>query len=548
MSRALIAVALSSFLSLTAAAQVNEVIEVRVVEVEVVVTDAHGKPVSGLTKNDFELREGGKPREISNFYAVDRGEIRRDEAPVAAAQTAAAPPVVHIPAPPTYIAFFVDNVHLDLRQRNRVLASVRKFAETNVKDGVVASLITYDHDAAKVRVPFTSDRTKIFAALEELEHESARVIEQLSDRRSLMRRIDASATESNAKRGGPDSPEQLWRAVMMYSEDQSRVLENSLIAVSDALKRLRGVPGRKVLVHVSSGLPLQPGIEVMDYWRQAFKADPATVNMAGLQIEKTRSFKRMIADAQASGVTVDTIDAGGLWGFEGSGVDSAGGPATLNSTLTRDNSRQTLQLIADETGGRSIINENDFDRALVDIAADTTTYYSLGFRPEGEASALKSVDVRVKRPGLTVRTAKAYRDRTFEERIRDAVESAFDFPLDLNPLGAELELGEVQTDTGGNAVPIKLTVSPSKLVALPGERGKVAHVRCYYEVRDSGGGSSALRVVDQDVSIDDDTKPVQITRVVGLRLRPGHYTLSMAVRDLTTNETSYVQRPLIVGR
>src|SRR5258707_8475528 len=77
MSRALIAVALSSLFALAAAAQVNEVIEVRVVEVEVVVTDAHGKPVSGLTKNDFELREGGKPREITNFYAVDRGEIRR---------------------------------------------------------------------------------------------------------------------------------------------------------------------------------------------------------------------------------------------------------------------------------------------------------------------------------------------------------------------------------------------------------------------------------------------------------------------------------------
>src|SRR4051812_41305069 len=152
MSRALIAVALSFLLPLTAAAQVSEVIEVRVVEVEVVVTDAHGKPVSGLTKYDFELREGGQLREITNFYAVDRGEIRRDETPAAKPQTAAAP-AVHIPAPPTHIAFFVDNVHLDLRQRNRVLAAVRKFTETNVKDGVVASFITYDHDSAKVRVP-----------------------------------------------------------------------------------------------------------------------------------------------------------------------------------------------------------------------------------------------------------------------------------------------------------------------------------------------------------------------------------------------------------
>src|SRR5207237_9467007 len=125
-----------------------------------------------------------------------------------------------------------------------------------------------------------------------------------------------------------------------------------------------------------------------------------------------RSFDRMIADAQASGVTIDTIDAGGIAGYEGSNVENSGSVAVLDSRLTRDNSRQTLQYIADETGGRSIINENDYDRALVDIAADTTTYYSLGFHSsEGDAGSLKHVDVRVKRPGLTVRAAKAFRDR-----------------------------------------------------------------------------------------------------------------------------------------
>src|SRR3954470_9379520 len=109
------------------AQQINEVIEVNVVEIEVVVLDSHGKPVSGLTKDDFEVREGGKKREITNFYAVDHGEIHYDApaAPLSATTTAAPePPPAPIPAPPLHYVIYVDNAHLDLKQRNRVLDSL----------------------------------------------------------------------------------------------------------------------------------------------------------------------------------------------------------------------------------------------------------------------------------------------------------------------------------------------------------------------------------------------------------------------------------------
>src|SRR5258708_6369467 len=177
MARALAFLAL--FFPLAAGAQVSEVIEVRVVEIEVVVVDAQGHPVSGLTKGDFELREGGKLREITNFYAVERGQLLREPAPAGAVRAAAAEAETPLPAPPTHLAFFIDNVHLDLRQRNRVLDAVRKFAEAHVKGGATASLITFDRTAAKVRVPFTSDKTKILAAIDERNHESPHRLEQV---------------------------------------------------------------------------------------------------------------------------------------------------------------------------------------------------------------------------------------------------------------------------------------------------------------------------------------------------------------------------------
>ena len=52
-----------------------EVIEVRVVDVDVIVTDATGRPVSGLSADDFELLVAGEPTEIGYFTAIDGGRV-----------------------------------------------------------------------------------------------------------------------------------------------------------------------------------------------------------------------------------------------------------------------------------------------------------------------------------------------------------------------------------------------------------------------------------------------------------------------------------------
>lgn len=376
------------------AQQINEVIEVSVVEMEVVVLDAHGKPVSGLNKDDFEVREHGQVREITNFFAVDRGEVRR----VAVAPTTpepqgpTPPPEPREPAPPTHFVFFVDNAHIDLRQRNRVLESLRRFIGEHLKEGADASLISFNHNA-KVRVPFTKDKSLLLDSIAALEHESTRGNELLVQKRSLMRRID----ESKGGKGA-EEPDILFRHVLSYCSVVAADVGESLNAMNDALQRLKGASGRKVFVHVSAGIPQRPGIELVDYWVRRFNADPGVTNMTGMEIDETKQFKNIIAAAQSAGVPIYTIDAGGLTGYEESGVETGmGNAAQVDSALIRDNKRQPLQLMADETGGRSIINENDFDHAFEEISETTTTYYSLGIRGDG-TNALRKLDVRVKRP------------------------------------------------------------------------------------------------------------------------------------------------------
>src|SRR5207249_9836155 len=63
------AIALLLFASL-ASAQVRDTVDVTVTNVDLIVTDAKGKPVRGLTRDEFQLFEGNRSRDITNFSEV----------------------------------------------------------------------------------------------------------------------------------------------------------------------------------------------------------------------------------------------------------------------------------------------------------------------------------------------------------------------------------------------------------------------------------------------------------------------------------------------
>jgi len=83
-----------------------ERLDVEIVNLDVVVTDRRGHPVTGLIRDDFELRVDGEPIPIENFYAVDperpAGAASPPEAPIGAAPapSPAPGPAPAVSAPP----------------------------------------------------------------------------------------------------------------------------------------------------------------------------------------------------------------------------------------------------------------------------------------------------------------------------------------------------------------------------------------------------------------------------------------------------------------
>jgi hypothetical protein len=67
-------------------------------------------------------------------------------------------------------------------------------------------------------------------------------------------------------------------------------------------------------------------------------------------------------------------------------------------------------VLADETGGIAVVNQNDFDKALKRIDAETSDYYVLGYYSDNPdpVKRTRAIEVKVKRPGVTVWSRKSY--------------------------------------------------------------------------------------------------------------------------------------------
>lgn len=96
-------------------------------------------------------------------------------------------------------------------------------------------------------------------------------------------------------------------------------------------------------------------------------------------------------------------------------------PPPINVDAANLRARQdTLRLLASDTDGTSIINTNNIDGALRRIVDDLSSYYLMGYYTTNTRldGGYRSINVRVKRPGLTLRHRKGYRGFTSAELSR----------------------------------------------------------------------------------------------------------------------------------
>ncbi len=534
--------------------QFFESIDVNVVNVDVYVTDKHGKRIKGLKKDDFELFEDRKPVKISNFYTVEGGHPTADEKAAAATPAPGASPTAAPPPPAMtpqegdlpedqrlHLVVYIDNWNIKPFDRNRVFIGIRNFLRTQLSPGDRVMLMTYDR-SPHIRRPFTADTASIASALFEIEKISANGPRLDSDRREILNVIQNSQDMNSA-----------YARVRSYVESLHNDLDFSINSIRDLVDSLAGLPGRKAILYVSDGLEIVPGEDAFHALQEKYP-QATSVILDAHQYDLSARFRELISAANADRISFYTLDAGGLRiSSAASAEDREPGASSFIDSVYWSNLQQSIQMMADRTGGISIVNTNNPAVGLTRIAGDFKNYYSLGYSPAHAGDGrYHKIEVKTKRKDLVVRFRDGYRDKSIESRMSDGVMAALTYDVADNPLGLIVDRGrEVPRDDGYFTVPFSIHIPIGKLVLIPQGKQQVARIRLFFAAMDEKGGVSDVQQARVPIEVPDDKLQDALGKTwrydVPLMMRKGPQRIAVGMRDELGQVSSFVVKSIQVG-
>ena len=145
------------------------------------------------------------------------------------------------------------------------------------------------------------------------------------------------------------------------------------------------------------------------------------------------SWPRLTRAANRANATIYTLDPRGLVGMPD--LDDNVDPVEFQEYIT--NSINSLRVLAEQTGGTAIVNQNDFDKALKRIDAETSDYYMIGYYSSNPdpLRRTRQVEVKVKRKDVDVWSRRSYSLRTDAPQV-DRVDGASGPAGQARPRGA----------------------------------------------------------------------------------------------------------------
>jgi VWFA-related protein len=369
-------------------------ITTNLVQVDAVVTDKNGKPVTDLRPDEVQIFEDEKPQKITHFaYNVTGTEsANRTVKPLATEKSnqVVAPPVVPVPlkreSVRRTIAIVVDDLGLSFVSAGYMRRALKKIVDEQIQPGDLVAIIRTGGGVGSLQ-QFTSDKRQLYAAIERVRWNPMGVGDTGAFSAIRPRDLKIPGEQGNSGVGA--------------AEHRTQVAGGSMVGtLSYVVHGLRDMPGRKSVLLLSDGLGLTSYMKMLldpliDLAHRAsvviHTMDARGLATLGLQPQDN---VQMLSDAASR------VDVRGL----GRGVGQVDGMMTGRREGLQA-SQDGLNYLAKETGGIPIRDTNDFSGGIQRVLDDQRGYYLIGYRPDEATFDAKNqsrrhnLSLKVTRPG-----------------------------------------------------------------------------------------------------------------------------------------------------
>jgi VWFA-related protein len=477
-----------------------------------------GEVVRGLTANDFQIQENGKPQKIISFdfQSVDQA-APLNEATVTGKSGNTIMGSMNRSATSTelrnhrLIVMFFDITSMQPEDLERAQDAARNYINHQMQAADLVAVVSLDSSLSLDR-DFTANKQLLLNAVNAY-----------------------SGTQGAGFESGATSTTNQVEDTTAFTADEQEYndvnTDRELFAFADIAHSLAYINEKKSLLYFSGGIQ-RDGIE----------------NQASLHAA--------INAAVRANLSIYSVDARGLEAISPLGDASTGslrgtgaynGSALQNNLDSNFNTQEVLATLSSDTGGKAFLDSNDFSPAFLRIQQDTSAYYVIGFRSTDtqKDGRYRRLTIKINRPNLKLEYRPGYyapadfRHANKDERERQLQEQlATDLPA--TDVELYLEAYYFRNDTGaGNPrfyVPVSLIVPGSQIPFVKGGDRSKATLDIIGELKNTAGQDMAEIRQTVKLAIDDSQqvsrKNIQYT--TGFSLPLGKYHLKFVVRENQT--------------
>jgi VWFA-related protein len=491
-------------------------VNTRLIVETVSVTDKSGKPIEGLTKDDFVLTEDGTPQAISVF---DFEKLDDSAPPPPPPSMLNAPAATRITPSTAEAARYQDRrllpIYFDMSSmqdadRFRALGAAETFIEKQMKGPDLVAIITYSDGAVRIRRDFTDNREAL--------------------QKTILALFNGADLEDNNSDFGQDSGE-----FNIFNTDRQ------LAALQTAVQMLGLVNEKKSLIYFAGGL-----------------------NPNG--IDNQAQLRATLNAARRANVSFYPIDSRGLVAMapmgdasrpSPGGIGMYTGAAAMTTMIRFQRSQDALYTLAADTGGKALLDYNDLSLGIVRAQEATSSYYILGYYSTNPArdGRLRRVKISLKNLSADLAYREAYyADKEFSKFTAADKERQLEEALMLeNPitdLTIAMELNYFQLNRAEYFVPIAVKIPGSELVLAQKSGAEHTVIDFIGEIKDEFGTTISNIRDKVEIKLKGEeasrlaSSPIQYD--AGYTLLPAKYSIKVLARNAETGRIGTYQTDFVV--